>query len=74
MAKIMALEGPAPGRLAQLRGELYASVPRRWWRSLGSLGMVDPGWLAASILMPLAGFAAGIALAHHSARPRRRSR
>lgn len=43
MAKIMSLEGPRPDRLAMLRGELYASVPRRWWRALGGLGGIfDP--------------------------------
>jgi len=72
MPKIMALEGPAPDRLAQLRGELYASVPRRWWRSLSGLGMLDPGWLAASVLMPIGGFMLGLLIASRTERPRRR--
>ena len=32
MPMIMSLEGPKPDRLAALRGQLYASVPRKWWR------------------------------------------
>lgn len=39
----MSLEGPRPDRLAQLRGELYASVPRQWWRAAAELnGIMDP--------------------------------
>ena len=61
---IMSLEGPRPDRLAQLRGELYAALPREWWRARSSLqGLFTPyraswpfaigmlvlgGWLASS--------------------------
>lgn len=46
MPLIMSLEGPRVDRLAQLRGELYASVPRKWWRALRGL---IPGGKAAGM-------------------------
>ena len=45
----MSLEGPKPERLAELRGELYASMPRKWWRFLTSLRDRLPGGKASGM-------------------------
>lgn len=70
MPYLMALEGPRVDRMAQLRGELYSTVPRPFWRASSMLnGVLDPFmlnklWVGAGIVIGawLAGSAKGRSL------------
>lgn len=76
MPYVMSLEGPQLRNLDELRGQLYAAAPRRFWRASAALnGMFDPFmlnklWVGAGLVLGawLAGSAKGRSLVAKVAR------
>lgn len=57
MPKILTLEGPKLGHIAELRSQLYSATPKSWWRTEAQLmGLLDPVkanpfWVVAGLLV-----------------------